>query len=64
MSAKAKLITDSDSDSDSDTPASFHSANETPPADENENAGGFKINAEYARRFEHNKKREELQRCL
>ncbi|RPB10605.1 hypothetical protein P167DRAFT_537531, partial [Morchella conica CCBAS932] len=62
MSAKAKLITDSDSDSDSDTPASFHSANETPPADENENAGGFKINTEYARRFEHNKKREELQR--
>ena len=24
---------------------------------------GFKINEEYARRFEHNKKREELQRC-
>jgi protein KRI1 len=23
----------------------------------------FKINEEYARRFEHNKKREELQRC-
>lgn len=23
----------------------------------------FKINAEYAKRFEHNKKREELQRC-
>ncbi|KAH0612657.1 uncharacterized protein H6S33_009037 [Morchella sextelata] len=62
MSAKAKLITDSDSDSDSDTPASFHSANETPPADESGSAGGFKINAEYARRFEHNKKREELHR--
>ena len=24
----------------------------------------FKINEEYAKRFEHNKKREELQRCL
>lgn len=24
---------------------------------------GFKINEEYAKRFEHNKKREELQRC-
>jgi len=24
---------------------------------------GFKINAEYAKRFEHNKKREELHRC-
>jgi protein KRI1 len=26
-------------------------------------APSFKINEEYARRFEHNKKREELQRC-
>jgi len=25
---------------------------------------GFTINEEYAKRFEHNKKREELQRCL
>lgn len=25
---------------------------------------GFKINEEYARRFEHNKKREELQQCM
>ena len=25
--------------------------------------GGFKVNEEYARRFEHNKKREEKHRC-
>ncbi|KAI5839348.1 KRI1-like family C-terminal-domain-containing protein [Morchella snyderi] len=59
MSAKPRLIDDSDSDSDSDAPASFHSANETPPPPEE---GAFKINAEYARRFEHNKRREELHR--
>lgn len=29
--------------------------------DEQEN--GFKINEEFARRFEHNKKREEMQKC-
>lgn len=27
-------------------------------------AGDFKINEEYARRFEHNKKREEVQQCM
>lgn len=29
----------------------------------NKSDNGFKINEEYARRFEHNKKREELQKC-
>ena len=38
------------------------------PSSEDESGGGaplegFKINEEYAKRFEHNKKREELQRC-
>ena len=28
-----------------------------------QDGNGFKINEEYARRFEHNKKREELHRC-
>lgn len=28
-----------------------------------QNVNGFKINEEYARRFEHNKKRDELHRC-
>jgi hypothetical protein len=46
---KAKLLDDSDSDDD------FHSAQQSP-------VNSFKINEEYARRFEHNKKREELQR--
>lgn len=47
-SNKRKLIDDSDSDSD-DGGAAIGSA-------------GFKVNEEYARRFEHNKKREEKQR--
>lgn len=55
LPAKAQLILDSDSDSELNSDE-FHSAAEVP--DE-----GFKINAEYAKRFEHNKKREELQKC-
>ncbi|TGZ82043.1 Krr1-domain-containing protein [Ascodesmis nigricans] len=47
---KAELFDDSDSD------AEFHSAVQS-PAD-----GAFKVNQDYARRFEHNKKREELHR--
>lgn len=55
--ARAQLILDSDSDSGSDSNTDeFHSAAEAPEE-------GFKINAEYAKRFEHNKKREELQKC-
>jgi len=53
---KPNLLDDSDSDSASPS--------------EDESVGGakleepgFKINEEYAKRFEHNKKREELQRC-
>lgn len=57
-SVKAQLILDSDSDSDSESNSGrdYHSATEVPE-------GEFKINEEYAKRFEHNKKREELQRC-
>lgn len=43
-------IDDSDSESDSETGGA-------------KLANGFKVNEEYAKRFEHNKKREELQRC-
>jgi protein KRI1 len=48
---KTKLLDDSDSEQE------FHSAQQSPAED------GFKINEEYARRFEHNKKREELHKC-
>lgn len=47
---KRKLLDDSDSDSD-DGGAPV------------EAEAGFKVNEEFARRFEHNKKREELHRC-
>ena len=46
--SKRKLLDDSDSESD----------NGGAPLTES----GFKVNEEYARRFEHNKKREERQR--
>jgi protein KRI1 len=46
---KRKLLDDSDSDSD-DGGAAVEGS-------------GFAVNQEYARRFEHNKKREERQRC-
>jgi protein KRI1 len=46
--SKRKLLDDSDSESD----------NGGAPLNES----GFKVNEEYARRFEHNKKREERQR--
>lgn len=49
-----KLMEDSDSDSDSDSQGGVSVA---PGAD-------FKINEEYARRFEYNKKREERQQCM
>jgi protein KRI1 len=47
-----KLLEDSESDSDEDIQGGV-----SVPAD-------FKINAEYARRFEYNKKREERQQCM
>lgn len=55
--AKAQLILDSDSESDS-ARDEYHSAAEAPQEEE------LKINEEYAKRFEHNKKREELHRCM
>lgn len=58
LPARAQLILDSDSESESNSnDEEFHSAAEA------QDEGGFKINAEYAKRFEHNKKREELQKC-
>jgi len=52
--ARGNMLVDSDSDSGSDEEMGGALLEE--PA--------FKINEEYARRFEHNKKREELQQCL
>ena len=45
-------------DSDSDTSSEDESDGGAPLEERN-----FKINEEYAKRFEHNKKREELHRC-
>ena len=50
----------------------FDNDSESSSESENENGGvsigngdtGFKVNDEYARRFEHNKKREELQQRM
>ena len=47
---KRALLDDSDSESSDDGGASLEK-------------DGFTVNEEYARRFEHNKKREEIQRC-
>jgi protein KRI1 len=49
------LLVDSDSESTSEDESGFGGA----PLEEQ----SFKINEEYAKRFEHNKKREELHRC-
>lgn len=49
------LLDDSDSESSNEDESDFGDA----PLEEQ----SFKINEEYAKRFEHNKKREELQRC-
>lgn len=53
--SKAKLLDDSSSGSDSEDDVESGGA----PLED-----GFKINEDYAKRFEHNKKREELQRCM
>ncbi|KAJ6259204.1 hypothetical protein Dda_6102 [Drechslerella dactyloides] len=62
-SKKAVLDLDSDSDADStsmeDTPSTVSKKRK---ASEDAEEPAFKINEEYARRFEHNKKREELHR--
>jgi hypothetical protein len=47
-SRKARLLEDSESEEDIQSPTG---------------EAGFKVNEAYARRFEHNKKREELHRC-
>lgn len=49
--SRKALLLDSDSDGENDD---FQSVAASP---------ALKVNEEYARRFEHNKKREELQRC-
>ena len=57
------LLDEDNSSSDED---SLSSAAEGVSRGENEsisNGHGFTINQEYARRFEHNKKREEQQKC-
>jgi hypothetical protein len=51
---KPNLLDDSDSDSSSEDGSVGGAKLEEPE---------FKVNEEYAKRFEHNKKREELQRC-
>lgn len=51
LNSKRKLQLDSDTESDSEDGG---------VALQND---GFKVNEEYAQRFEHNKKREERQRC-
>jgi protein KRI1 len=51
---KANLLVDSDSDTSSEDESDGGAPLEKQ---------GLKINEEYAKRFEHNKKREELHRC-
>jgi len=52
-------VSESESDDDEDKSKS----KSTFGGDNGDATVGFKINEEYAKRFEHNKKREELQRC-
>ncbi|KAF3930541.1 hypothetical protein ABW19_dt0202625 [Dactylella cylindrospora] len=64
-SKKAVLDLDSDSDADSSTAATTISVSRKRKASEEASDSeepAFKINEEYAKRFEHNKKREELHR--
>lgn len=55
---KQKLELDDD-DSEGDTATS----RDNPAGGDHTAENGFRINEEYARRFEHNKKREERHRC-
>lgn len=57
-SKKMRKLLEHDSDSDSgDESGGVLLGKQSPDA-------GFKINEEFARRFEHNKKREEVARCM
>lgn len=56
-SKKMRTLWDDDNSSDSGDDAGGVSLSKAPET-------GFKINEDYARRFEHNKKREEVQKCM
>lgn len=56
-SKKIKMLAEDEGSEDD----SYDSADGGAPI--NQDGNGFAINEEYARRFEHNKKREELHRC-
>ena len=55
-SKKARKLLDDDSDSGDESGGV--------PIGKQSDVDSFKINEEYARRFEHNKKREEIQKCM
>ncbi|KAK6363568.1 KRRI-Interacting protein 1 [Orbilia blumenaviensis] len=57
----SKAVLDFDSDSEAESAPQATASKKRKATDDTEESG-FKINAEYARRFEHNKKREELHR--
>lgn len=56
-SKKMRKLLDDDSSSDSGDDTGGVSLAKSPGAN-------FKVNEEYARRFEYNKKREEVQKCM
>lgn len=58
---KPKIFLSDSEDSDSGDTQEYHSAVELPDGGDGHK---IRINEEYARRFEHNKKREELHRCM
>jgi hypothetical protein len=47
-----------------DVPTKKHKIFDANESDGEDGEGSFKINEEYARRFEHNHKRAELHRCM
>lgn len=57
---KARMLLENSSDDDSDDNSGGVALKNGISASDDT---GFKVNAEYARRFEYNKKREELQKC-
>lgn len=61
-SKKPKLMLDDD-ESESDQEEEHTGGVSLQVNGDSSREAGFKINAEYARRFEHNKKREEAQQC-
>jgi protein KRI1 len=58
---KARMILDNSSDDDSDDNSGGVTLKNGAASSDN---SGFKINADYARRFEYNKKREELSKRM